>query len=1012
MKIRPCRPGFPRMPVVFLLAANVVYVGVGCVGTEPPAPTRITISPPSATLKSFDESILMTATVYDQDGQAMTDVTTSWTSTDASVASVTDSGLVTAHGNGSANVTASAGTAEASAEVTVGQEVAEVTVSPPADTAKALGDTVRLSAEARDAKGHEIANAAFSWVTNDAAVARVDSSGLVLGVGEGTAAITATAGGSQGTSRISVANPERGVLAALYEATDGPNWVNKENWLTDAPPRDWYGVRADDLGRVRDLALSANRLRGPIPPGLGNLPILTWLDLYDNGLTGPIPPELGNLSRLTWLALDNNSLTGPIPAELGDLSSLTWLYLDNNNLTGPIPPELPVLSNLTTLDLGNNDLTGPVLTELGNLSSLVLLDLGGNNLTGPVPTELGNLSSLVLLDLGGNNLTGPVPTELGSLSGLARLVLGNNNLTGSVPPELGDLSTLTTLDLINNDLAGPIPPELGGMTRLRHLTLSGNPRLSGPLAADLTSLTQLETLLATGTELCAPTDPDFQAWLERVYRRRMAPCVESLPMAYLTQAAQSRKFPVPLVAGETALLRVFVIARKETTVGIPRVRARFYVEGRETHVEDIPGKSDPIPTDVDESDLSKSANAEIPGAVVEPGLEMVIEIDPDEELDSALGVPKRIPATGRLSVEVQAMPLFDLTLIPFIWSQEPDSSIVDLVEDVAADPGNHGLLWETRTLLPIGDLAVTAHQPVESASNNSSVLLRETDAIRAMEGGTGRYQGMMSGRVTGPLGVAYLRGRSSFSAPSAVSVAHELGHNLSLYHAPCGSAGGPDPSFPYSDGSIGAWGYDFRGGGGLVRPSTRDLMSYCSPRWISDYHFSNALRFRMSDIDDLRYPAGSKAILLWGGVGADGVPLLEPAFVVDAPPELPDSAGDYSITGRAGNGAELFSFSFTMPETAGGDGSSSFAFVLPVEPGWERNLKSIALTGPYGSVMLDGSSDLRTAILRDARTGQVRGILRDSAATRVTRADTDGTVLRGLEVLFSRGIPDEGAWRR
>ena len=197
-----------------------------------------------------------------------------------------------------------------------------------------------------------------------------------------------------------------------------------------------------------------------------------------------------------------------------------------------------------------------------------------------------------------------------------------------------------------------------------------------------------------------------------------------------------------------------------------------------------------------------------------------------------------------------------------------------------------------------------------------------------------------------------------------------------------------------------------------MRPSTRDLMSYCSPRWISDYHFSNALRFRMSDIDDLRYPAGSKAILLWGGVGADGVPLLEPAFVVDAPPELPDSAGDYSITGRAGNGAELFSFGFTMPETAGGDGSSSFAFVLPVEPGWERNLSSIALTGPYGSVMLDGSSDLRTAILRDARTGQVRGILRDSAATRVTQADTDSTVLRGLEVLFSRGIPDEGAWRR
>ena len=43
---------------------------------------------------------------------------------------------------------------------------------------------------------------------------------------------------------------DRAVLVTLYNATDGPNWVNSENWLTDAPLGDWYGVDTDDSERV------------------------------------------------------------------------------------------------------------------------------------------------------------------------------------------------------------------------------------------------------------------------------------------------------------------------------------------------------------------------------------------------------------------------------------------------------------------------------------------------------------------------------------------------------------------------------------------------------------------------------------------------------------------------------------------------------------------------------------------------------------------------------------------
>ena len=84
--------------------------------------------------------------------------------------------------------------------------------------------------------------ATITWSSRSAVVATVDGSGLVTAAGNGTATITASAGGASGTAKITVNNPDRAALVALYEATDGPNWANSQKWLTDAPLREWYGV--------------------------------------------------------------------------------------------------------------------------------------------------------------------------------------------------------------------------------------------------------------------------------------------------------------------------------------------------------------------------------------------------------------------------------------------------------------------------------------------------------------------------------------------------------------------------------------------------------------------------------------------------------------------------------------------------------------------------------------------------------------------------------------------------
>ena len=116
--------------------------------------------------------------------------------------------------------------------------------------------------------------------------------------------------------------------------------------------------------------------------------------------------------------------------------------------------------------------------------------------------------------------------------------------------------------------------------------------------------------------------------------------------------------------------------------------------------------------------------------------------------------------------------------------------------------------------------------------------------------------------------------------------------------------------------------------------------------------------------------------------------------------------------GRDGDGGELFALDFDMRTMTHGDGSSSFAFVLPVRSGWEDALASLAITGPGGSATLSTESDIPIALLRDPRTGQALGFLRGQAASDLAAGRMGRWSNRGLEAVFSRGIPGPGAWRR
>ena len=843
-------------------------------------------------------------------------------------------------------------------------------------------------------------------------------------------------------------------LAALYNATGGPGWRNSTNWLSDEPLSEWHGIRTNTAGRVVELGLNGNNLSGSLPAELGDFEYLESLILYNNRISGPVPPELGRLGRLKTLFLNScgvygpippeigqltdleilnlsgNDLSGSIPAEMGGMTRLKWLWLGGNQLTGSIPAELGQLEKLEQLYLGNNVLTGPVPPQLGNLSKLENLVAFTNKLTGPLPSELGNLSSLRVLSLWENRITGNIPAELGRLENLIGLYLQSNRLTGRIPSELGNLTRLIRLDLDENQLSGPIPREFGNLASLRELYLNdnrltgavpaelgnisvlrtlklhGNADLAGPLPLSFTQL-DLEVLSLGGTALCAPADAGFDAWLNSLPFARVPACDPAEgPVLYLTQAVQSPVSPVPLVAGDDALLRLFLTTDEGNGDGLPPVRATFFHEDAEVHSVEVPGATTPVPEEMDEGSLSASVNALVPGWVIQPGLELVVSIDPAGTWETPRDIPSRVPPMGRMPVEVREVPTFDLTLVPLLWEDDPDYSLQAEIEGLSPDDD---LFWQTRDLLPVGEFDLSVREPVmtslEPVFENGLGLLKELQAIHLMDGGQGYYMGILNGDG----GLAYTGDPFVLSGLDGETIAHELGHAMNLLHTSCGSTDllSIDAGFPYEGGSIGVWGYDMRNHT-LVPPDTKDLMGYCSPKWISDYHFVKAMRYRGSV--DRAAVSRSQAdpapgLLLWGSVDEFGTIELEPAFQVQAKPALPAGPGPYRLTGEGPDGSTLFTMRFDMKRMDDGEGAY-FAYFLPMREDMRNSLARITLTGPEGVSVLDGREARSANLLLDRHTGRARGILRDRdgpgsgpAATRRVLRD------QGLDVVVIRSVP-------
>jgi len=176
-------------------------------------------------------------------------------------------------------------------------------------------------------------------------------------------------------------------LRTLHRDTDGGNWTDRTNWLSDTTVDNWYGITVAG-GYVTQIDLSGEgaTLDGSFDAVAWNeLTSLTHLYLHNTSVSGDIA-GLSGLTSLTTLYLYNTSVSGNV-ANLSGLTSLTTLYLGNTNISGGDISANVAMQNCWVLDCGWNQATvdaflQAMYTARANYTyATPSLNIGGTNAT-------------------------------------------------------------------------------------------------------------------------------------------------------------------------------------------------------------------------------------------------------------------------------------------------------------------------------------------------------------------------------------------------------------------------------------------------------------------------------------------------------------------------------------------------------------------------------------------------------------------------------------------------------
>ncbi|XP_058736312.1 receptor-like protein 7 [Vicia villosa] len=315
---------------------------------------------------------------------------------------------------------------------------------------------------------------------------------------------------------------KEGLIISKSASSDNPlSYPKTTSWNASTDCCSWEGIQCDEhTNHVIHIDLRSSQLYGTMDANttLFRLVHLRSLDLSDNDFNySQIPPKIGELSQLRYLNLSHAIFSGEIPPQVSQLSKLLYLdlsYHDAPNRGFSLVNVLllkqsylrNIIQNSTKLEilrLSYVTISSPLPNTITNLSSLQELHLFNSELYGEFPVGVFHLPNLKILDLRLNpNLIGRLP-EFQS-SSLTKLGLAYTGFYGTLPESIGKLSSLNILIIYGCQFSGYIPSSFGNLTQLIEIDLQFN-KLKGDPSASLSNLTKLENLYVGHNEFTFET---------------------------------------------------------------------------------------------------------------------------------------------------------------------------------------------------------------------------------------------------------------------------------------------------------------------------------------------------------------------------------------------------------------------------------------------------------------------------------------------------------------------------
>ena len=377
------------------------------------SPATIVLDPGSATLTAIGETVELSATVKDAQGQTVPGASVTWQSNTPAVAEVSASGLVTAIGSGSATITGMSGGKSATAVITVSQASATLAITPSTATLNAIGQTAQLTATVRDANNNPIPGATVTWQSSTPAVASVSTSGLVTAIGSGSATITVMSGGKSATAVITVS--QASATMAITPSTTTLNAIGQTAQLT---------------ATVRDA--NNNPITGAT---------VTWQS------NTPAVAEVSASGLVTAIGIGSATIT----VMSGGKSATAVITVSQASATLAITPSTTTLNAIgqttqltaTVRDANNNLITGATVTWRSNNSAVVSVNSSG------LVTARGSGSAIITATSGGKSATAVIAVSQAS----ATMAITPSTTTLNAIGQTTQL-TVTVRDANNNLIPG------------------------------------------------------------------------------------------------------------------------------------------------------------------------------------------------------------------------------------------------------------------------------------------------------------------------------------------------------------------------------------------------------------------------------------------------------------------------------------------------------------------------------------------------------------------------------